>query len=112
MCPEPVEGHSGFDKLSPHALPVCWVPAPWTLKPRRRAGLRPGTFADMSPGRDEDLDWLYGRDPQQAEPERTRVMPDPYGSAAPDAQQRRAPYPPPTPTGHRKIGRASCRERV
>src|SRR5688500_19886536 len=45
----------------------------------------------MSPGRDEDLDWLYGRDPQQAEPERTRVMPDPYGTAAP--QQRRAPYP-------------------
>src|SRR5688500_13929297 len=45
----------------------------------------------MSPGRDEDLDWLYGRDPQQAEPERTRVMPDSYGTAAP--QQRQAPYP-------------------
>ena len=54
----------------------------------------------MSPGRDEDLDWLYGRDPQQAEPERTRVMPDPYGTAAPGSQQRRAPYPP-TPTAHR-----------
>ena len=43
----------------------------------------PGTFADMSPGGDEDLDWLYGRDRQQAEPERTRVMPSPSGPAAP-----------------------------
>ncbi len=34
----------------------------------------------MSPGRDDDLDWLYGRDRQQAAPERTRVMPDPYGT--------------------------------
>jgi LCP family protein required for cell wall assembly len=48
----------------------------------------------MSPGRDEDLDWLYGHDRQQAEPERTRVMPNPYGTVAPDAQQRPAPYPP------------------
>ena len=36
-----------------------------------------------------------GTTAQQAEPERTRVMPDPYGTVAPDSQQRRAPYPPP-----------------
>jgi LCP family protein required for cell wall assembly len=47
----------------------------------------------MSPGRDEDLDWLYGHERQQAEPERTRVMPGPYGTAGPDSQ-RAAPYPP------------------
>ena len=52
----------------------------------------------MSPGRDDDLDWLYGRDRQQAAPERTRVMPDPYGTAAPDSQ-RPVPHPPPGPTG-------------
>ena len=35
----------------------------------------------MAPARDEDLDWLYGRDSQRpAEPEHTRVMP-----ASPDA---------------------------
>jgi LCP family protein required for cell wall assembly len=51
----------------------------------------------MSPGRDDDLDWLYGRDRQQAAPERTRVMPDPYGTA-PDSQ-RPAPYPPRGQTG-------------
>jgi LCP family protein required for cell wall assembly len=49
----------------------------------------------MSPGRDEDLDWLYGHDRQQ--PERTRVMPSPHGTAAPDAR-RAAPYPPASPT--------------
>jgi LCP family protein required for cell wall assembly len=47
----------------------------------------------MSPGRDEDLDWLYGHEGQQAEPERTRVMPNPLGTAAPDSQ-RAAPYSP------------------
>jgi LCP family protein required for cell wall assembly len=52
----------------------------------------------MSPGRDDDFDWLYGRDRQQAAPERTRVMPDPHGAAAPDSQGP-APYPPPGPTG-------------
>jgi LCP family protein required for cell wall assembly len=49
----------------------------------------------MSPGRDEDLDWLYGHERQQ--PERTRVMPSPHGTAAPDSQ-RVAPYPPASPT--------------
>ena len=79
------------------------------LKARRRAGSRraeqqeqvprasPGTFADMSPGGDEDLDWLYGRDRQQAEPERTRVMPSPSGPAAPYSS-RVVPDPPPTRT--------------
>jgi LCP family protein required for cell wall assembly len=64
------------------------------------AALSPGTFADMSPGRDEDLDWLYGHDRQQAEPERTRVMSNPYGTVAPDAQQRPAPNPPAGPAGY------------
>jgi LCP family protein required for cell wall assembly len=54
----------------------------------------------MSSSRDEDLDWLYGRDRQQAEPERTRVMPDPYGSAAPSLPPRTAPYPRATPSGY------------
>jgi LCP family protein required for cell wall assembly len=54
----------------------------------------PGTFADMSPSGDEDLDWLYGRDRQQVQPERTRVMPNPYGTAAPDARPDQASYPP------------------
>jgi len=53
----------------------------------------------MSPGRDEDLDWLYGRDRQQVEPERTRVMPNPSGTA-PDSAPSRAPYPP-APSGYR-----------
>ncbi|HTF39751.1 MAG TPA: LCP family protein, partial [Propionibacteriaceae bacterium] len=47
----------------------------------------------MSPGRDEDLDWLYGHERQQTEPERTRVMPSPHGTAGPDSP-RAAPYPP------------------
>ena len=54
----------------------------------------------MSPSRDDDLDWLYGHDRQQVEPERTRVMPNPYGTAAPDVQQRPAPYPPAAPAGY------------
>jgi LCP family protein required for cell wall assembly len=83
------------------------------LKARRRAGLRraertetiashpPGTFADMSPGGDEDLDWLYGRDRRQAELEHTRVMPSSSGPATADSQ-RAAPYPPPSrPPQHR-----------
>ena len=53
----------------------------------------------MSPGRDEDLDWLYGRDGQQVQPERTRVMPNPYGNAAPDAPPGQAPYPRRAPAG-------------
>ena len=31
----------------------------------------------MSSSNDEDLDWLYGRERQRAQPERTRVMPSP-----------------------------------
>ena len=63
----------------------------------------PGTFADMSPGGDEDLDWLYGRDRQQAEPERTRVMPSPSGTGAPYSP-RAAPYPPPARTAQPRPG--------
>jgi LCP family protein required for cell wall assembly len=50
----------------------------------------------MSSSGDEDLDWLYGRDRQQAQPERTRVMPSPSGTA-PESPPRGAPYPPPRP---------------
>jgi len=53
----------------------------------------------MSSGRDEDLDWLYGRERQQAQPERTRVMPNPAGPA-PDSPQSGAPYPPASPSGY------------
>jgi LCP family protein required for cell wall assembly len=53
----------------------------------------------MSSGRDEDLDWLYGRERQQAQPERTRVMPNPSGPA-PDSPQSGAPYPPASPSGY------------
>ena len=49
----------------------------------------------MSPSRDEDLDWLYGRERQPAEPERTRVMPNPSGPM-PQPPQNRASYPPPS----------------
>jgi LCP family protein required for cell wall assembly len=98
------------------SLPVCSVPAGSAVKARRRAGLwraeqtetiasyPPGTFADMSPGRDEDLDWLYGHDPQQAELERTRVMPSSSGPAEADSQ-RAAPYPPPSRTPQPRPGR-------
>jgi LCP family protein required for cell wall assembly len=48
----------------------------------------------MSPSRDEDLDWLYGNERQQLGPERTRVMPNPYGT-----QPGQQPYPPAGPTG-------------
>jgi LCP family protein required for cell wall assembly len=34
----------------------------------------------MPPGRDEDIDWLYGRDRRGAEPEATRVMPAPWNN--------------------------------
>ena len=54
----------------------------------------------MSSSRDEDLDWLYGRERQQVEPERTRVMPNPYGTAAPDAPPGQAAYPPAGPSGY------------
>ena len=54
----------------------------------------------MSSRGDEDLDWLYGHDRQQVEPERTRVMPSSYGTAAPEAQQRPAPDPPAGPAGY------------
>src|SRR5215216_3703551 len=53
----------------------------------------------MSSGRDEDLDWLYGRERQHAQPERTRVMPNPSGPA-PDSPQSGAPYPPTSPSGY------------
>jgi LCP family protein required for cell wall assembly len=54
----------------------------------------------MSPSRDEDLDWLYGKERQQAEPERTRVMPSPSGTE-PYSSPSRGSYPPPSPTGYR-----------
>ena len=46
-----------------------------------------GTLAGMAPSRDDDLDWLYGRDhPRPSEPEPTRVLPsDPSVPAAPPA---------------------------
>jgi LCP family protein required for cell wall assembly len=53
----------------------------------------------MSRSSDEDLEWLYGRDRQQSQPERTRVMPSPSGSA-PEQQPSGAPYPP-SPSGYR-----------
>jgi LCP family protein required for cell wall assembly len=53
----------------------------------------------MSSSRDEDLDWLYGRERQQSQPERTRVMPSPSGPA-PDSPQSGAPYPPASPSGY------------
>jgi LCP family protein required for cell wall assembly len=54
----------------------------------------------MSSSDDEDLDWLYGRDRQQVEPERTRVMPSPSGTAQ-DSSQTRGSYPPRAPGGYR-----------
>ena len=54
----------------------------------------------MSSSRDEDLDWLYGRDHQQVQPERTRVMPNPYGTVAPDAPPDHATYPPAGASGY------------
>jgi LCP family protein required for cell wall assembly len=42
------------------------------------------------PNRDDDLEWLYGRDRSAAEPERTRVM---------DRTALEPPQPPPTQTG-------------
>ncbi len=46
------------------------------------------------PSRDEDLEWLYGRDRPQSQPEPTRVLPAPLadGPVAPPAP---SPYPPP-----------------
>jgi LCP family protein required for cell wall assembly len=52
----------------------------------------------MSPSGDEDLDWLYGRERQQVQPERTRVMPSPSGPA-PGSSQSGARYAPPSPSG-------------
>ena len=52
----------------------------------------------MPPSRDDDLDWLYGRDPAAAQPERTRVIPPPWGGTpAPD---RTAVEPPPASPGY------------
>ena len=48
--------------------------------------------------RDDDLDWLYGRERQQSEPERTRVMPSPPRTASQAPPQNRASYPPPSPS--------------
>ncbi|HJV13237.1 MAG TPA: LCP family protein [Propionibacteriaceae bacterium] len=48
----------------------------------------------MSPSPDDDLDWLYGRDRQQVQPERTRVMPSPPGTA-PEPPPSGTPYAPP-----------------
>ena len=58
----------------------------------------------MSSSRDEDLDWLYGREPQQAQPERTRVMPSPPGSA-PYSPQGGTPYGAPSPSGYQTAPR-------
>src|SRR4051812_16483771 len=52
----------------------------------------------MSSSPDEDLDWLYGGDRQPAQPERTRVMPNPSGTA-PGSPAGGAPYPPPSAYG-------------
>src|SRR4029453_14936654 len=52
----------------------------------------------MSSRGDEDLDWLYGHEGRQVEPERTRVMPNPYGT-----QPGQAPYPPPGHTGREAL---------
>ena len=53
----------------------------------------------MPSGRDEDLDWLYGRDRRAAEPEATQVMPAPWNgtSSAPDGTRTSAPAPPNSP---------------
>jgi LCP family protein required for cell wall assembly len=53
----------------------------------------------MSSSRDEDLDWLYGREREQVQPERTRVMPNPSAPAV--SPQGGAAYPPPSPSGYR-----------
>src|SRR4029453_15526272 len=73
------------------------------LSRKKQARAPPRAFADMSPGGDEDLDWLYGRDRQQAEPERTRVMPSPSGPAA-AYSPRVVPDPPPTRTAQPRPG--------
>jgi LCP family protein required for cell wall assembly len=55
----------------------------------------------MSPSRNDDLDWLYGRERQQPEPERTRVMPSPSETQAPPSDYAAPPArpasPPPSP---------------
>ena len=56
----------------------------------------------MPPSRDDDLDWLYGRDRAAAEPERTRVIP-PAWSDSP-APNRTALEPPPGPPGPGRPG--------
>ena len=54
----------------------------------------------MPPSRDEDLDWLYGRDrPQPSQPEPTRVLPAPW--AAIPAH--------PTPRAHPPAADLTCR---
>jgi LCP family protein required for cell wall assembly len=52
----------------------------------------------MSSSGGDDLDWLYGRERQQPEPERTRVMPSPPRTASQAPPQNRASYPPPSPS--------------
>jgi len=54
----------------------------------------------MPPSRDEDLDWLYGRDRRPAEPERTQVMPAPAAGPAYAAPAARPAAPPPPPPGN------------
>ena len=64
-----------------------------------------GTLADMS-SRDDDLDWLYGRDaPSRSVPEPTQVMP---GSFGPSGGPAGGPVPPmtPTPPGARPPGQS------
>jgi LCP family protein required for cell wall assembly len=62
-------------------------------------GARPRYLCDMSSSGDEDLDWLYGREREQVQPERTRVMPSPPAPAV--SPQGGAAYPPQSPSGYR-----------
>jgi LCP family protein required for cell wall assembly len=52
----------------------------------------------MPPARDDDLDWLYGRDRAAAESERTRVMPPSW--SGPPTPERTVLEPPPVPPGY------------
>jgi LCP family protein required for cell wall assembly len=94
-CPSTRSGHvSGKLEIS---ASICGTYGGGAEATPMRPGVTPsspGTFADMSPSRDEDLDWLYGNGRQQVEPERTRVMPNPHGT-----QPGQGPYPPADPTG-------------
>ncbi len=53
----------------------------------------------MPPSRDEDLDWLYGRDRQPAQPERTQIMAQPPSSPAAPPPMAPPPVAPPAGPG-------------